>query len=161
MKTCIEECKRDEANFIKSLSEEFNNLGVFKRRRLQRELSVPFTSLELDARRSIKKCVESYGAEVSWFLSKRDKSCIGKELEFFSNTLYQNCPFKWRSQHDRVQFYHQCLEKFPIDAVHDLAKKQVQKFEQFAFALKKSNRDRGNMDVGSGSAMIAGKLLNI
>ena len=78
MNACIEECKRDEENFIKSLSEEFNNLGVVKRRVLKRDLSVHFTKLEEDARASIKNVLSHMVLRLHGFCQNGTTDVKGK-----------------------------------------------------------------------------------
>ena len=116
----------------------------------------------------------------SW---ETESNCKGKELEFLVNPLKQNCPFKWRGFHERTQFYHKCLGKIfsrkvlaldknynshryiycleNLSSVYSLASKakiQRRRLQQIAYTLNKQNRKSGEMDIGSGSAMIAGKF---
>ena len=160
-KNCIEECKKDEMKFIDALAEELEEKAKKRsNRQLQVKLNADFTSLERDAGRTIRKCAQDFDVKLEWYLTRKSKRCEGKEFEFLTNTLYQDCPFKWNSQSDRVKFYSQCLERFPLFKMHYVAKKQIKRFERFRYALKKMFKQESDLQTGTGSAMIAGKIVS-
>ena len=145
--------------FIDALADELEEKANKRSNRLlQLQLNVDFTSLERDAARTIRRCAQDLDVEPEWYLTRKSEYCEGKEIEFLTNTLYQDCPFKWKSQFDRVKFYSQCLEKMNINEMQYRAKKQIKRFERYGFTLKKYFGRDHDLQTGTGSAMIAGNL---
>ena len=131
---------------------------------LDMKARVPFTNLEKNSRQAIRKCVESLRVEPAWSISNWTKlsspdlarKCVGKELDFLTDTLSQNCPFTWKDAQVRTEFYYLCLEKFPIDNFAEKAVKERRRLERSAYSVNKFYRKKGKWQIGGGSAMIAG-----
>ena len=110
--------------------------------------------------------MEELDVEVQWTLLPDSESevkeyCSGHELDFLTNPEHRDCPFRWRSRSNSSTFYQDCLKKYDVWGLRQKAKAATQDLQILAFEIQRATEEKGTLEVGGGSAMIAGGALGI
>ena len=100
MDRCEPDCREFETRFLRAEREEMESVGLSEKLQIESSVPVEFKFLEMEFGKEIRNCVEKFGVEKQWILTKNYSKanqgiCRNKSLEFLTDTEYQDCSYKW------------------------------------------------------------------
>lgn len=162
---CLAICHKQETKYLEAVEDYFENMSFMKKNRLKIVMRAPFSDAEheLDMKQVIHKCAkEKLGLNHTTLpFSWNRRSPCKNNTDILETMLSANSPCRpvWNNLRVRMEFYQNCLKSYDIRNFKRKGVSASRTLQRLAYELHTAEKQKGNNQVGGGSAMIAGGIM--